>query len=186
MTRKRSALGEMQERAFWRDWDDLRAREEAELAKRPPMPDPAKDVNGYLIWIEKYGEPQTKPAKDWPTPAWKELQAERAQMTAAMRELPALKFRRQRDDEVWSWIGWLLACQGWGAPFDLMTCSLGANPANENARPSTTLRYLMATVTHRYPEVEADPRFGVRLYDAIRHWRRVRARIDVARSVSTI
>jgi hypothetical protein len=92
-----------------------------------------------------------------------------------LHELPRLKYRRERDEVIWSWIGWLLILQHSGAlSFDLRTCSLGANPSNENARPSELLLSLTAIVAREYPDSNVTPR---RLYDAIRHWRK---------SVSTI
>jgi hypothetical protein len=96
---------------------------------------------------------------------------------AEARELPRLKYRRRRDEEVWSWIAWLLACQGWGANFDLRTCGLGANPANEAAKPSKTLQEFGYLLAHRFPEPfsgdEAARRKSyIRLFDAIRNWRR--------------
>ena len=90
-----------------------------------------------------------------------------------LHDLPGVKYRRARDDEVWAWVLWLLSCQRWGAPYDLRTCKLGANPANQNARPSEMLRYLTTTVASKYPNVSER-----RLYDAIRNWRKHRAELE--------
>ena len=102
----------------------------------------------------------------------RELPPEWQQLFSDLRQLPRLKYRRARDREVWGWVYVLLVRQHQGAPYDLRTCKLGANPANPNAQPSKVLRLLTATVAQEYPGVDA-----ARLFDAIRHWRK---------SVSTI
>lgn len=160
MTRKRSAIGEMVERAWWRDHQALHARDAARI---PPSPDPVSEPREFVAWMRKHAQ--------------SELTSEWIQLFDDMWQLPSLKYRRARECEIGSWILWLLACQGWGAPYDLRTCKLGANPANPNARSSQMLRYLTATVARQYPKVER-----CRLYDAIRNWRKTRAKMDASRS----
>lgn len=161
MARKLSALNQMQERAFWRDWQEMCARESADL---PPMPDPERDPAGYGLWMMANARQ--------PSAQWRELAAE-------LRNLPTLRYRRARDREVWGWISHLLVIEGLTGWYDLRTCALGANPANANARPGKMLRALGAVVAEKYPGFGTD-RDLCRLFDAIRHWRRR------ARNVSTI
>jgi hypothetical protein len=147
----------MVERAWGARHRALLAKEQAKI---PSPPDPVRESHAYIAWVRTYAQTPDQ---------WSE---EFKRLMGELPTLPRLKFRRARDQEVWSWISWLLACQMWGMPINLRTCKLGANPANENARPSETLEYLTTTVANRYPNVTAR-----RLFDAIRHWRK---------SVSTI
>jgi hypothetical protein len=167
-TRKRSELGLMQERAWRRDFEELRAKWAKEL---PPMPDPETHPAEFSAWMTANARTEFRP--------------EEREIFDALKELPSIKFRKARDVEVWNWIVYLRACQMWGCPFDLKTCSLGANPANPNARPSKTLQYLGYLVASAYPDVfvgseDERRRQFVRLYDAIRNWRRSVSTISTA------
>src|SRR5688572_4787272 len=105
----------MQERAWRRDFEALRAKWASEL---PPMPDPTTQPAEFAAWMAANARTEFRP--------------EEREIFDALKELPSIKYRRARDVEVWNWIVWLRACQGWGCPFDLKTCKLGANPANAN------------------------------------------------------
>ena len=110
----------MLERAWFRDWNELKARYSANI---PPMPDPVRQQSEYLEWVRKH--------------AWSEQPPEWKQLMDDMQNLPSLKYRKDRDEEVWSWIYLLLISHKQRvSPHDLGTCKLGANPANENAQPS--------------------------------------------------
>jgi hypothetical protein len=156
MARQRNAAGLAKQRDWTRRHRELLARERALL---PPMPDPERQPREFAAWMQENARE--------PSPALRRLLDE-------LHDLPGVKYRRARDDEVWSWVLWLLSCQRWGAPYDLRTCKLGANPANQNARPSKMLRYLTATVANKYQNVNA-----TRLYDAIRNWRKHRAELEL-------
>jgi hypothetical protein len=117
--------------------------------------------------------------------AVRELPAEWQQLMNELPQLPRLKFRRARDTEVWAWIRHLLAHQKLGAPYDLMTCSLGMNPwgfsqgkLQQPKRTKSQLRVLLDTVIREYPlgpdETEVDR--ARRLYEGIRKWRDDRRR----------
>ena len=166
--RVRSAAGETLERAWWRRRQELFARAAANI---PPRPDPTRQPREFMEWAQKHAQ--------------RELPPEWQQLYEDMRELPTLKFRRDRDHEAWGWIYQLLVRQGQGAPYDLLTCSLGANPANPNARPSKMLRYLVATVAQKYPGFGDNPNDARRLYDAIRTWRKSRERLRELQSDPT-
>jgi hypothetical protein len=158
--RARSRRGETLERAWWREFEELKAAYAAQL---PPAPDRKRNPREYVEWAQKYG--------------WREQPAEWQQLMDRMHSsLPRLKYRRDRDDKIWSWIFLLLVRHKQGkSPHDIRTCKLGANPTNGNAQPSPVLRALVATVAEMHPEVEP-----ARLFDAIRNWRKSQ------RSVSTI
>jgi hypothetical protein len=109
-----------------------------------------------------------------------ELPPEWQQLMNELRKLPQRKFRRARDSEVWAWIYHLLVRQKLGAPYDLMTCSLGTNPWKfpegklpQPKRTKSQLRLLLDTVMLEYPlslgETEVDR--ARRLYEGIRKWR---------------
>lgn len=152
MTRKRSVTGEARERAWWRRRRELYARDAAGV---PPRPDPRTQPREFAAWVEAH--------------AWRKLPPEWQQlMDKDMRQLPGLKYRRARDREVWGWL--LLLLEHHGEPY-LRTCRLGANP-NER-RPNKLLQGLVQIVAQEYPDVTAR-----RLFDAIRYWRKARARIE--------
>ncbi len=149
-TRKRSATGEMLERAWWRDLHELNAREAAHL---PPQPDPTKQPREFVQWMQRHAQ--------------RELSPERQQLMDDMRKIPSLRYIKRRDVEIWSWVSELLTAYELGLqPHNPRTCKLGANPANDNARPSKVLRDLIATLADRgYPDVDAR-----RLFYAIYNW----------------
>jgi hypothetical protein len=172
VARQRSAAGLAKQRDWTRRHRALLARERATLFPEP-APDPDRQPREFAAWANKYaGEPSEELKK----------------LLEELRDLPGVKYRRERDDETWSWIMSLLIAQRSGAPFDLRTCPLGANPSNPNAQPSKMLRYLMATVRNanaprpkesvsstaveRRLKALSRPDFACRLYDRIRSWRK--------------
>jgi hypothetical protein len=156
--RKPSTSGE-KTRAWARKHRELIARENAIT---PPAPDKQREPAAWREWAQKSVQRGMSP--------------ELRKHLDDLKKLPSVKYRKERDHEVGSWISALLICQEQGAPYDLSTCKLGANPANPNAQPSKMLRYLLATLANvGHPNV--DP---CRLFDAIRHWRKQR------KTVSTI
>jgi hypothetical protein len=167
MARQRSAAGLAKRRDWNRRHRALLARERATRFPEP-APDPDRQPREFAAWAQKYTQTEPSP--------------EMRQLLDELRDLPSVKYRRARDDETWSWIMWLLIAQRRGAPFDLRSCRLGANPSNPNAQPSKTLRYLMATVQNspvagQCPEALSRPDFACRLYDRIRSWRKQRAEL---------
>jgi hypothetical protein len=170
MARQRSAVGIAKQRDWTRRHRALLARERATLLPEP-APDPDRQPREFAAWAQKYA--QTEPSQ------------EMRQLLDELQDLPGVKGRRARDNEIRSWIYRLRVAEQLGAPFDLLTCPLGANPTNPNAQPSKTLRYLMATVRNSYvgpvgqqcPEALSRPDFACRLYDGIREWRKHRAEL---------
>jgi hypothetical protein len=103
-----------------------------------------------------------------------------SQLCEEIKHLPSVKYMRARDREAWRWVYDLLIHQAFGAPYDLLTCRLGANPANPNARPSMQLAELVAIVAQRNPGFGDKPEDARRVFDAIRNWRARRRRWSVS------
>ena len=161
--RKRSKTGLAKRRDWMRRHRALLAHERATLFPEP-APDPDRQPREFSKWAVKYA--QTEPSN------------EMRLLLEELHQLPGVKARRARDEEIASWIYCLRLCEWRGAQFKLLTCKLGANPASEFAKPSKMLQYLMAIVEREYPGVSKQPRFAIRLFDGIRKWREARAELE--------